>query len=68
MARLDRRDDALGLAEQVERGECLGVGDCLIANEPLVLEVGVFRADAGIIETGRDRVRLERLPASSCSR
>ena len=47
--------------EQLERRERLGVGDRLVAHEPLVLEVRVLGPDARVVEPRRDRVRLERV-------
>ena len=61
MARLERRDDAFGAAQAMERGERLVVGDADVLGAADVLEVGVLGADAGIVEAGRDRVRLDDL-------
>ena len=62
VGRLERRDDPLPDARQVERRERLGVGDGLVGGPAGVLQVGVLGADARVVETGRDGVRLEHLP------
>ena len=61
VARFQRRDDALGAAEAMERGERLVVGDADVFGAADVLQVGVLGADAGVVEAGRDRVRLDDL-------
>ena len=58
---LERRDDALEPRDGLERVERLAVGDRLVAGPAGVAEVGVLRAGAGVVEPGRDRVRLEDL-------
>ena len=59
--RLDRRDDALGAAEQREGLHRLGVGDRAVLGAADVVQVGVLRADAGVVQAGADRVRLDGL-------
>ena len=60
--RLERRDDALGAREVAERGERLLVGRADVLRAAAVAEERVLRADAGIVEAGRDRVRVGDLP------
>ena len=45
----------------MERGEGLLVRDADVRGPPDVLQPGVLRAHAGIVEAGRDRVRLHDL-------
>jgi hypothetical protein len=47
MARLERRDDALGAAEAMERRQRLVVGDADVFGAADVLQVRMLRADAG---------------------
>ena len=47
VARLERRDDALGAAQAVEGRQRLGVGDADVLGAADVLQVGVLGADAG---------------------
>ena len=61
MAGLQRRQDAFGARELVERGQRLVVGDADVFGTAGVLEERVFRADAGIVEAGGDRMRLDDL-------
>src|SRR6476660_5095642 len=61
MARFQRRDDPLGPAETMEALERLVVGNRDVARPADVLEPGMLRADAGVIESSRDRVRLDYL-------
>ena len=58
MRGLERRDDPLQLGQPAERRERLLVGHRLVARAPGVAQPGVLRADAGIVQAGRDRVRL----------
>src|SRR3954467_12265110 len=58
---LERRDDALELRTAAERGQRVGVGDRLVARAPRVAQPRVLRPRAGIVEAGRDGVRLEDL-------
>ena len=44
----------------------LVVGDRDVPGPAQVAQVRVLRADAGVVEPGRDRVRLHDLPVSSC--
>ena len=48
-------------AEQRQRVHRLGVGDRQVRRPAVVGEVGVLRADARVVEAGRDRVRLDGL-------
>src|SRR5690606_33061250 len=61
VARFERRDDALRSAERLESLERLLIGDGDVASAAAVLQVGVLRANARIVETGGDRVRLDHL-------
>ena len=61
VARLQRRDDALELAEALERGERVGVGHGVVLGAPGVLEERVLGADARVVEPGADRVRVDDL-------
>ena len=61
MARFERRDNPLQTAKIVESLQSFGIGDGDVFGAPRILEPGVFRADAGIIEAGRNRVRLDDL-------
>ena len=54
-------NDALQLAAKLERLQRLGVGDADIFRAAHVVQPGMFRPDAGIVEPGRDRVALEDL-------
>src|SRR6267142_2159485 len=58
MRRLERRDDALAAAKRVEGGERLVVGHGDVLGTAVVLEPCVLGADARIVETRRDRMRL----------
>jgi hypothetical protein len=58
---LDRRDDALRLRQQAQRLHRLGIGRRDVLGAADVGEPGVLGTDAGIVESGRDRVRLDRL-------
>src|SRR5229473_7940469 len=58
MRRLQRRDDALKLAAKLKRRDSLGVGRREESHPAHVAEPGMFRADAGIIEAGGDRMGL----------
>ena len=58
MRRLERRDDALELAAQLERRERFVVGGRQIFHAAHVVEPGMLRTDAGIIEAGGDRMRF----------
>src|SRR5262249_43158435 len=55
---LDRRDDALGRREQPERLHRGVVGDRKVLAAAGVVQVRVLRANARIVEPGRDRARL----------
>ena len=58
MAGLERRDDAFEPAAKLERGERFLVGRGEEFHPAEIGEPGMLRADAGIIEAGRDRMRL----------
>src|ERR1700742_1099017 len=60
----ERGDDALELAEKLERLERILVAGREILHPALVLEPRMLRAYAGIIEAGRDRMRLQDLPVA----
>ena len=67
--RLEGGDDALGAAQTLERRQRLVVRNRLVAGALAGLEVGVLRADAGVVEAGGDAVRSPcTWPCSSCSR
>src|SRR5438552_1659480 len=51
-------NDALELAEKMESVERLIVGRRNIFRPAAFLEPGMLRPDAGIVEAGRDRMRL----------
>lgn len=55
---LDRGDDALRAREQAQGLHGRVVGDRAVLAAAAVLEVGVLGADARVVQTGRDRVRL----------
>src|SRR3954465_3041432 len=55
---LERRDDALDGRELHERGDGLLVGDGLVAGAAGVAQERVLGPAAGVVEAGRDRVRL----------
>ena len=57
MGGLERRDDAFGAREEREALERLRVGAGDVFGAPTRREVGVLRADAGVVEACRDRVR-----------
>src|SRR5258707_3782305 len=58
MGGLQRRDDALKPAAKLKRRHSLGVGRREESPPAQVVEPGMFRADAGIIEAGGDRMGL----------
>src|SRR4051794_9203049 len=59
---LDGRDDPFGTAEQLERRHRLRVGDRFVAGPAGVVQPRVLGTDAGVVQSGRDRVRLDGLP------
>ena len=59
VARLQRRDYPLVAAERVERRHRLRVVDRHVLGAPGVVEVAVLRSDAGVVEPGRDRIRVD---------
>jgi hypothetical protein len=61
VAGLQRGDDALGLAGQLERLQRLGIGDRDILRAPDIVQPRMFRPDARIIEARRDRMPFEDL-------
>ena len=58
MRGFERRNDALELAQKMEGLERLVVGRRDIFRAAAFLEPGMLRPDAGIVEAGRDRMRL----------
>ncbi|CAM5639734.1 hypothetical protein SAURM35S_06328 [Streptomyces aurantiogriseus] len=62
MGALDRRDDALGARQQAQGLHRRVVGDGAVLAATAVAQVGVLGADARVVQTGRDRVRLGDLP------
>src|SRR5690606_31789326 len=62
MAGLQRRDDAFQPAEGLEGRQRLVIGHADIFGAALLLEPGMFRADAGIVEPGADRMPFQDLP------
>ena len=63
MTRFERGNDALGARQMTKCRQRFLIGDGLILRAPAVLEPRVLRADAGIIETGGNRMRLFDLTA-----
>ena len=59
---LERRDDAFELGEKLKRVERLVIGRRQKRDAADVVEPGMFRADARIVEAGGDRMRLVDLP------
>src|SRR5215471_3034501 len=57
----ERGDDALELRQQHEGVERVPVRGGEVLHAALVLQPGMFRTHAGIVETGRDRMRFEHL-------
>src|SRR5258708_4109254 len=58
MGGLERGNDAFELAQKLEGGERLVVGRRYVLHPALLLQPRVLGTDAGIVEAGRDRVRL----------
>ena len=61
MGALDGGDDALGAGEQRHRVHRLGVADRPVRRSAGLVQPGMFGADAGVVEAGRDGVRLDGL-------
>ena len=61
VARFEGGEDALPLGEQVERGQRLPVVDADVLRPARVAQERVLRADARVVEPGRDGVRVEDL-------
>ena len=61
MGRLERGDDPLGVREELERLDHLGVRHGLVAGPPGGREVAVLGTDARVVEPGRDGLGLEDL-------
>ena len=59
VARFERGDDALEAAEGVEGGDCLVVVDRRVLGAARVVEEAVFGSDAGVVESGGDRVGVD---------
>ena len=62
MRRLERRDDALHARAELEGLERLVVVDRDVLDAAEIVEPGMLRPDAGIVEPGRDRMRVLDLP------
>ena len=62
MRGLERQDDPFCLRESAKRRERLVVGGRDVLGQPAVAEVGVLRADARVVEAGRDRMGVLDLP------
>ena len=58
MGALERRNDALGPREQVERRQRLLVGARQVLGAARIAKRGVLRPDARVVEARRDRVRV----------
>src|SRR6476660_4154232 len=58
MRGLERRDDAFELAAKLERSHRLGVGRREEFHAGRVVEPGMLWSDAGIVESGGNRMRL----------
>ena len=61
MGGFQRRDDALGPRAELERRQRLLVGGGDVFDAADVVQPGMFRPDAGIVEAGADAVRLDDL-------
>jgi hypothetical protein len=59
--RLERGDDALRSREQLETIEGVDVRRAGVRRDPLVLQIGVLRTDARVVEPSRDRMGLHDL-------
>src|ERR1700730_7719107 len=62
MRGFERRDDSLQLGANLKRRKRLRVGGGKISPPPRLLQPGMFRPDARIVEPGRDRMPLLDLP------
>ena len=62
MRRLQRRNDALGPRAKLERRQRLLVGRRHVLDAADIMQPGMLRPDARIIQPGADRVRLDDLP------
>src|ERR1700738_1243784 len=62
MRRLDRRNDALGAAQQLERVHCLGVRDRSVLGATEVLQQSVLGADARIVQSCGNGMAFDGLP------
>src|SRR6516162_10123214 len=58
----ERGNNAFVPARQLKRLESLAVGDRDVLHATELMQPGVFRADAGIIKTGGNRMRVANLP------
>ena len=56
MGRLERRDDALARREHLKGIEDLSISSLLILSTPHFGQVGMLRANSGIVKSSRDRV------------
>ena len=58
MARLQRRDDAFDAGEKLERLQRFGVHDRHVFDAARLVQPGMLRPDARIVQSGRDRVAV----------
>ena len=61
VGRLQRGDDPLGAAEELEAFEGFVVGDASVGGAARVFQPGVLRANAGVVEAGRYRMGFDDL-------
>src|SRR6266404_1266308 len=57
MRRFERRNDSLQFGAKLESFESFGITRSDVFGAPIVVEKRVLRADRGVIEAGRDRMR-----------
>ena len=62
MTRLERWQDAFALGQRRKGLQCLVVGGVLVTSASARLQIGVFRADRGIIQTRADAMGVLNLP------
>ena len=62
MRRFERRDDSLRPGQRTERGQGARIGTGGVGGAATLLEPGVLGADAGIVESRRNRMALADLP------
>ena len=61
MGRFERGNDAFGAAQVVKGLQRFGVGDADVFGAADVFQIGVLRADAGVVEACADAVRFSDL-------